>query len=165
VFKKANISTCGKYRYQLERQWCSGYTYEPRLALWLMLNPSTADASIDDPTIKRCIQFSISWGFDGLLVGNIYAYRSTYPAELVKVFDPVGSENSNNLYELTCRADQVICAYGNKAKPTDVAKAFESIAHTNVVCLGYNKDGSPKHPLYLAKNTERVPFTYARIRS
>lgn len=74
MISKANISACDRYSYSLERVWDKG-GYK-NLCLFIMLNPSTADAHIDDPTIRRCIGFAKSWGYGGILVGNLYAFRA-----------------------------------------------------------------------------------------
>lgn len=87
--KTAIISEDEKYRYQLSRCWDET---KPRI-LFIMLNPSTADANIDDPTIRRVISFAKSWGYGGVYVGNLFAFRSTDPKGLKQIADPVGENN------------------------------------------------------------------------
>src|SRR6185369_17379869 len=85
----AVISKCGKYRYSLRREWIGG----AGTVCFIMLNPSTADASVDDPTIRRCIGFAQRWGYQILEVVNLYAYRATRPRDMFAAADPVGPEN------------------------------------------------------------------------
>lgn len=154
--KSAIISSCGKYRYALSRVWDT----EKSLVLWVMLNPSTADAELDDPTIRRCIQFSKDWGFGGMLVGNLYAFRSTDKRVLYKVKDPVGPENLATVAFLQTLSTKTIAAFGNDKGPGSrlywklIEQAgFNSIntGGPQILCVGHNKDQSPKHPLYVEK--------------
>ena len=82
VSGSANVSACGTYRWSLQRSWHGGAPGTGTILPWIMLNPSTADATVDDPTLKRIIAFSWRWGFDGLLVVNLFPYRSSKPTEL-----------------------------------------------------------------------------------
>ena len=106
--KTAEISPCGQYRYRLGRLW------DKRLpaCMWVMLNPSTADASIDDRTIKRCVDYSVRWGYGELLVGNLFGWRATNRKELRQVEDPVGPENDRHLRAMLAEAGSVVCAWG-----------------------------------------------------
>jgi hypothetical protein len=106
----AALSACGRYRYTLWRIWDEA---RPP-ALFVMLNPSTADADVDDPTIRRCMRFARDLGYGGLLVGNLYAYRATNPDELDVVDAPIGRGNQTALYALVARAGIVIAAWGAK---------------------------------------------------
>lgn len=85
----AHLSACGAYRYALRRTWDPARP----AALFVGLNPSTADAERDDPTTRRCVRFARDWGFGGLLVGNLFAYRATRPRDLRAAAEPVGPEN------------------------------------------------------------------------
>jgi hypothetical protein len=105
----AVLSDCGEYRYELRRTW--GADDEP-LVCWVMLNPSTADADQDDPTIRRCISFSNRWGFGRLVVVNLFARRATDPKELLHGGDPVGSANDASTLAAALEADRVIAAWG-----------------------------------------------------
>jgi hypothetical protein len=148
--REAVISGCGLYRYTLHRP--SEVLYPERsTAAFVMLNPSTADATQDDPTIRRCRGFARGWGCAGLTVLNLYALRSTNPAELWKAADPVGPENDDYLRRMAREYGDVVCAWGGNAKPDRVA-AFLRImegAAARLWCLGNTKDGSPRHPLYV----------------
>jgi hypothetical protein len=146
----ADVSPCGEYRYWLSRRLSMG----ERTVLFVGLNPSTADAAVDDPTIRRCVGFARSWGYDWLLMGNLYAYRSTDPKALYVVDDPVGPENQDALKWMAHRAEVIVAAWG-KNRLTCYAHTLAgwilSLEHTR--CLGRNKDGSPKHPLYLSRTS------------
>lgn len=145
----AIISACGQYRYKLSRPATSMYpTCGP--ALFIMLNPSTADATLDDPTIRRCIGFAKTWDCAGLVVANLYALRATNPADLWKHPDPVGEENDAILEFLIRNHETVVCAWGANAKQERVAtvrKMFHRLSRP--MCLGTTKAGAPRHPLYI----------------
>lgn len=152
--KTALISDCGRYRYTLGRSWESA---DAKLCVFVMLNPSTADASEDDPTIRRCIGFAQDWGYGRLLVVNLYAYRATDPKQLWKVVDPVGPDNDDALTEAMEAADFVVLAWGSHGAKNGRGQRVEDLARTHagsVATLGRTKAGEPKHPLYLAKNTK-----------
>lgn len=106
----ALISDDGVYRYRLHRTWDSA---KPTVA-FLMLNPSTADATEDDPTIRRCIGFAKEWGYGTLIVGNLFALRSTDPERLTEHPEPVGPENDAHLMSICGAADQTIAAWGTR---------------------------------------------------
>ncbi len=144
----AVISDCGRYRYQLTREWSQGKS----TVLWLMLNPSTADAMVDDRTIGRCIEFSKRFGVDRLAVCNLYAFRATKPASMWKAekagVDIVGPENDSHIMNES--PDLIVCGWGGNAKPDRVARVFELLdGSAPIYCLHKNDDGSPKHPLYI----------------
>jgi len=153
--RSAEISLCLKYRYSLAREWAAGTR-----CLFVMLNPSTADAFADDPTIRRCIGFARAWGHGALEVVNLFALRSTDPAALRTAADPVGPNNDAILLEAARRADLVVAAWGKD--PMARARAARVTAlvtrHHAMHCLVKNADGSPKHPLYVAADTALVPF-------
>jgi hypothetical protein len=142
----AVLSPCRLYRYTLTRVW------EPALPVtcWVMLNPSTADAGTDDPTIRRCVNFSHGWGHGGIVVVNLYALRATDPRELLKVADPVGPENDQAI-EDACAGNFTVVAWGAKAKRDRVKRVKGLLFDTalDVGCLGLTKEGHPRHPLYV----------------
>ena len=152
----AVISECGRYRYRLWR----GPEGEPEgsAAVFLMLNPSTADADQDDATIRRCRAFARTWRCYGLCVVNLYALRSTSP-DAVKAADAVGELN-DEFIRGACRSQDVICAWGNHGRPDRVAEVLELLksVRARTFCLGVNKNGSPKHPLYVPTNTILQPY-------
>lgn len=146
---QADFSPCGVYRYTLRRQWLIG----EGTVLWVMLNPSTADASQDDPTIRRCIGFSKAWGYQGLTVANIFALRSTDPKKLLAIDDPIGPDNDTWLERLVSKGhDRVVAAWGARGGERGLQVAELLSRHADVHCLGITKGGQPRHPLYLSKD-------------
>ena len=139
----AVFSADRRYRYTLTRRWRSG----PRIC-FVMLNPSTADAERDDPTIRRCIGYARAWGFGGLTVVNLFALRSTDPARLEQVGDPVGPDNDRHLRRAFRSARLTVAAWGahraTRARAGEVGRWLHDAA-----CFGVTRDGSPRHPLYL----------------
>lgn len=153
----ALISPCGRYRYWLLRVWDDN----PRknYVLWVMLNPSTADATQDDPTIRRCIAFSKAWGYDGLIVCNLYGYRATKPVDLWKASDPVGPENDFHLESGGHCSKKMIAAWGANAQPERAAHVTKLLSKFGELCaLGVTKDRQPKHPLYLPGALQPQPI-------
>lgn len=146
--KSALLSPCAKYRYRLERRWTDG----PAMA-FIMLNPSTADANHDDPTIRRCIGFARREGFGAMTVGNLFAWRATDARQIKEVTDPVGSENDRILRDIVTSAILSVCAWGNHGsfmgRDVEVLKLFKRLKK-RPHCLKLTKEGSPAHPLYLA---------------
>lgn len=124
--------------------------------LWIMLNPSTADASQDDPTIRRCISFAKREGAGGLVVVNLYAFRATDPRQLLTAADPFGPQNASTLgyWLYSDRVSVAVAAWGawNKLPRFPVA-ALALNANRPLACLGHTKSGAPRHPLYVAGNT------------
>lgn len=153
--KGAVISADGKYRYSLFRQWES-----PALSVtFLMLNPSTADADLDDPTIRRCIGFAKSWGYGKIEVVNLYALRAADPDSLYIAADPIGPKNASYLADAF--RNRTVCAWGTHPKARAMGSVLEmTMAGIGVEswCLGTTKDGSPKHPLYLRADTALIPW-------
>ncbi len=156
----AIISECGRYRYLLTRETNLLLAEKPG-ALFIMLNPSTADAALDDPTIRRCRAFATAWGCAGLAVANLYAYRATDPRELWRCADPVGPENDRHLAALAAEHGDIVCAWSGHAKPERVAAVVGILqgAGARLWCLGTNQDGSPKHPLYIKQNQPLIDWS------
>jgi hypothetical protein len=155
----AVISTCGTYRYVLTRRIPQVMRWV-KPCLFIMLNPSIADATQDDPTIRRCMGFSRSWG--SLTVVNLFALRATDPADLEKAADPVGEFNDVHILR---QADEhrlgvVVAAWGAhpfaKERQDQVLRIISGVVALKA--LGVTKGGSPKHPLYLPKSS--APFEY-----
>lgn len=144
--RSAEISPCGTYRYALRRTWNPA---RPAV-LFVMLNPSTADAEHDDRTIGRCVGFARAWGYGGLLVGNLFAYRATRPRDLRAVAEPVGPENDQWLEVLAREAGAVVAAWGNdgrlRARDAHVLQLLDA---ARCLCLKRTKAGAPWHPLYV----------------
>jgi hypothetical protein len=126
-----------------------------------MLNPSTADAELDDPTIRRCAGFSLAAGYSGIVVGNLFAWRATKPIELTKASDPIGPENDFHLADIVSAAPVVVCAwgargnlYGRNEQVGRIIRAAGKVPH----CLRVTKDGHPAHPLYLPAILKPIPL-------
>ncbi|MDA1279193.1 MAG: DUF1643 domain-containing protein [Chloroflexi bacterium] len=143
---RARFSACGNYRYLLTREFGGDST-----CLFIMLNPSSADAEHDDPTIRRCVSFALREGFGRLEVVNLYAFRTAEPAELFVSDDPVGSESDREILGAVERANVVVFAWGNHATD-DRTTAVRNLLVTSgksARCFGLTKLGQPRHPLYL----------------
>ena len=146
MLASAEFSPCSKYRYALRRVWDPS---SPSV-LFVLLNPSTADARRDDPTIRRCIGYARDWGYGGLLVGNLFAYRATNPACLKTARDPVGPENDKWLQRLARDADMVVAGWGEHGKLYDRDQEVRPLLPA-VHILATTKAGRPRHPLYLRR--------------
>jgi hypothetical protein len=129
-----------------------------------MLNPSTADAREDDATIRRCTAFARAWGFGGLVVVNLYAWRATDPAQLKVAADPVGPGADDMLLDGLSQVQQLVVAWGAHGglpRVAHVGRLVASCTHLEaVVCLGRTKGGQPRHPLYLAASTPREAYVF-----
>lgn len=149
----AEFSDCRRYRYALRRVFADGPA-----VLFVGLNPSTADESVDDPTIRRCLGFARRWGYGTLLMGNLYGWRSTDPLALANVDDPVGPENDYWLERLARNANRVVAAWGADPGPVRMRPVQALVVIGHCVALGLTKDGSPRHPLYMRADAEPVDF-------
>lgn len=157
--RDAYISDCGRYRYLLRRTWDHG---KPR-ALIVMLNPSTADAEIDDATIRSCIRLCKGLGYGSFEVVNLFALRATDPAALQKSDDPTGPDNDDVIEAAIGRCDLAICAWGAHPMAGNRDKSVRSLLRSRrpaVFCLGTTKSGAPKHPLYIKSGTPLQTFGY-----
>lgn len=154
IERGAVLSDDEVYRYELHRCW------DPRVpsVLWIMLNPSKADAEDDDPTIRRCIGFAKTWGYGGIVVCNLFAFRATKPEKLIGATDPIGPENDAHLFE-AARNRRVIAAWGTSVptywrhRPAAIAAQLRQ-AGVDLHHVGLTKDGHPRHPLYLRGDTQ-----------
>jgi len=159
--RAARFDPTRRYRYSLRRRWGTGPA-----CCFVMLNPSAADETDDDPTIRRCIGFAQAWGFPALEVVNLFAWRTHEPRRLLEARDPVGPGNDGAVRAAARRAGLVVCAWGGAlqgrwAPARDRAMAVgETLAAASVetVCLGVTKRGHPRHPLYLRAGTRPAPF-------
>jgi hypothetical protein len=122
------------------------------------LNPSTADASSDDPTIRRCIRFARDWGYGSLWMVNLFAFRATQPIRLLEVADPIGSENDLWLDKAVNSAQLVIAAWGNHGALLNRASLVRERFHGKLNALTVTGRGMPGHPLYL--RADSIPFAY-----
>jgi len=145
------------YRYLLWRIW----NPDAPQVTFILLNPSTADEKTNDPTIRRCINFAKTWSFGGISVVNLFAYRSPFPASLLRITDPIGPKCDGLLLQAAAQSGCLIAAWGNHGRlhgrdrqVTDLLIPYSD----RLFCLGKNRNGSPKHPLYVRRGTERQRF-------
>ena len=143
----AVFSECRKYRYALWRRW----EMEHPLILFIGLNPSTADETKNDPTIRRCINFAKDWGYGGVMIANLFAFRSTSPEIMKQQKDPIGKENDLWIEKLADASQSVIAAWGNHGEFKNRYKEVIKLI-PNLHCLKITKNGNPSHPLYLPQS-------------
>lgn len=152
----AALSTCRRYRYELWRRWDESKPY----AMFIGLNPSTADEVVDDPTVRRCIRFARDWGYGALCMANLFAYRATRPADLLAQDDPVGPENDAYLQRLAAEAGVVIAAWGVHGTHGGRHNAVRAML-PRLHYLRLTKNGLPGHPLYLPASLRPVEWVLA----
>lgn len=163
IYRDAVISPCGKFRWLLDRSWCTDAVLAPQYVLWIMLNPSMADAKIDDQTIHRCMHFTRQWGFVGLRVVNAYPFRSSNVEECQawasdpSVWKPK-NEMEKNLRVIEREARQahlIVAAWGAIAWDQVWMNRIVRLIQKDIYCLGSTLSGDPKHPM--ARGIHRVP--------
>ncbi|MCK5130706.1 MAG: DUF1643 domain-containing protein [Candidatus Sabulitectum sp.] len=148
----AEFSSDRVHRYSLWRIWDRDKAY----AAFVGLNPSTADEYKNDPTVRRCINYARDWGYGGLIMLNIFAYRSTDPRNLYTVADPVGPDNDFHIRTLSSNAGVTVAAWGNHGELLNRGEEAKKLL-TNPQCLKLTKAGCPGHPLYLRKDLHLMP--------
>ena len=148
-FISATADIRGEYRYTLTRVWY------PALATitFVLLNPSTADAVQLDPTLRRCVSFAKREGYGGMVVLNLYAFRSKDPKVMMAATDPVGPDNDRVLAEVT---GTVVAGWGTNAAPARVTRALALLPRLHA--LGVTKDGHPRHPLYVPADASLIEW-------
>lgn len=172
--RSAVISPCGRYRYELWRDWrgeqeaqlglgpleLEGWrlAHAQQFALFVLLNPSTADAEHDDPTTRKCVSYARRWGYGAACLANAFAFRATDPSELYEVADPVGPENDGHLEALGAAAGIVVAGWGRPGRLQRRDERVLALLPRPVHCLAQNTDGTPAHPLYLPGGAEPVPL-------
>jgi hypothetical protein len=162
--RTAIVSDCGRFRYHLRREWSAGSTL-----LFVMLNPSTADADVDDNTIRRCVGFGQAEGFGAVEVVNLFAFRATDPADLRRAGYLVGPDNDFHLQMATALAAHVCVAWGAASQAAIDARVqvvmpmLRGIKGRDPDCLHITRTGYPGHPLYLAREKRLRPFDPAGI--
>lgn len=174
--RRAIFSPDRIYRYALYRNLRELRSYgediESRRALFIMMNPSTADEEKLDPTLTRCRNFALGWGCTDMYIANCFAYRTPYPRELraaaKRGHDIVGPENDRWIETLTdavlnrdLQPGLVVCAWGPGAEIDGRAHRVLEILRVNSVpaqCLGRSKSGAPRHPLMLANSAQLEPY-------
>jgi hypothetical protein len=155
--RDATISEDGVYRYELSRRWSVAVA-----DVWIMLNPSTADADVDDATIRRCMGFSRSWGAGGIRVVNLFALRATDPEQLRRHPDPIGPDNDGAIALAVSlariRDGRVIVAWGSHLMSVQRGRHVRDLVGGPLLCLGTTRRGAPRHPLYVRGDTRLVTW-------
>jgi hypothetical protein len=150
--RSASLSPCRRYRYELWRAWGLG-----PFVMFIGLNPSTADETNDDPTIRRCIAFARSWGYSALCMTNLLAFRATEPSDMLSADDPIGPLNDHTLRTVSSAACVVVAAWGTSGshlgRDAQVRREIPNLMH-----LRLTKGGHPGHPLYLPSNLVPHPW-------
>lgn len=158
MISDAELSPCRKYRYSLRRLW----DIKRAGVAFVMLNPSTADETTDDPTIRRIVDFAKRWGFGSAYVFNLYAYRATDPMALkpLSYEQRFGPGNTWALHRALNDFPVTVAAWGsNRMDPVPLTLKSHD---RPLMCLGMTKAGEPKHPLYLPKDTQLIRYTADR---
>ncbi|HZD24501.1 MAG TPA: DUF1643 domain-containing protein [Acidimicrobiia bacterium] len=160
-YSSATFDRDSLYRFRLTRDWVGGGFR----VCWFLLNPSTATAHEDDPTIRRVIGFSRAWRFGSVVVVNLFALRSTDPSNLFTAPDPVGPDNDIIIARAAASSCQIVVAWGTHGETHNPAtgvprdrEVLTLLAHTEILCLGRTANGQPRHPLYLPATA--TPFLF-----
>ena len=149
----AILSEDRKYRYVLSRIWDKS---KPTV-MFIGLNPSTADETQNDPTVNKCINFAKSWGYGGIYMLNLFAFRATQPEDMFKSENPIGKENNEYIKKYSKICDKVICAWGNDGNYKNRSKEVLEMLD-NIYYIKLNKTGEPAHPLYLKSDLIPIKF-------
>lgn len=152
LMRGAFFSDDRKYRYALWRTW----DLKKQAVMFIGLNPSTANEKTDDPTIRRVVSFARNWGYGGVYMTNLFAIVSADPAILKTTGDPI-MDNDKHLRIVNSFCKDVVFAWGNFKEAEERAKVVAAM-FPKAICLGINKNGTPKHPLYIAAKTSPVNF-------
>lgn len=153
--KGAEFSPGRKHRYVLWRIW----DVSRAKIMFIGLNPSTADENEDDPTIRRCINFAKDWGcYGGIYVLNLFAYRATKPRDMRLAADPIGADNDTCLINYGIKSSAIVACWGSSGdyinRHTSVTNIFKELW-----CFGRTKNGMPRHPLYVKKDTPLIIYS------
>lgn len=155
MIKTARLSDCRKYRYELRRKWGDG-----PLVAFIGLNPSTADETEDDPTIRRCVAYARGWGYGEMCMVNLFAFRATSPSDMKREDDPEGPENLSTLKQVISEARQTVAAWGTHGAFKNQGARISSM-FPRLWCLSKTSGGFPGHPLYLRADLMPVPFNFS----
>lgn len=151
----ATFSPCRKYRYTLWRCWKNLFSQDSEYIMFIGLNPSTADEIINDNTIRRCIGYAKDWGYTGLCMMNIFAFRATQPKNMRMVEDPIGPDNDRELINMAKLCNMVVAAWGNDGKYMNRGKQVRAMI-PDLHYLRLTAGGFPAHPLYLPKKLKPI---------
>ena len=173
ILRGARLSACGRYRYGLSRTWDAGLIPSKGCVLFVMLNPSTADADRDDPTIRKCMGFARRWGHNAIEVVNLFAWRATDPDVMAQAecngADIIGPDNDRHIIEAAHRAGVIVAAWGELGgtwvnssslrcrRVFGMLRGFERDRPRDVFALRLTKDGHPAHPARIPYG-DPVPF-------
>jgi hypothetical protein len=155
----AEFSKCRSWRYILWRRW----EYSLPMMNVIGLNPSTADETSNDPTIRRCIGFARDWDFGGFYMTNLFAFRATLPKDLRKAPEPVGPENDRWILEAANRSKLILAAWGRNGdfhgRDMAVCRLIPQHLHPDLYCFRISpRTGMPEHPLYLPKTLRPISY-------
>jgi hypothetical protein len=151
-----------EYRYRLTRVWDG----TKAKVMFVLMNPSTADPTADDPTVAKCSKFARSWGYGGVLIANTFAYRATDQRRLREAEDPVGPDNDKHILAMAREAEIVVFAYGKphykelRSRGLEVAQLLMKEARITPYILRQCNDGTPEHPLYLPQALRPAVWTW-----
>lgn len=166
--RETTFSPCRQYRYTLWRLWDFEYgentrgEVQPPYAMFIGLNPSTADETKDDPTIRRCIAFAKQWGYGALCMTNLFAFRATSPKVMKQQDNPAGIDNQHHLLQCGSKAGIIVAAWGTNGSHQNRDLTVQDWLHKiglTLHCLRTTKHGFPEHPLYVPRNTKPIPYT------
>jgi hypothetical protein len=147
------------YRYEFHRDWDDE---AKRRVVWVLLNPATGDTDGKQrPTLGRCIKWSQAWGYSGLTIVNLFAFRATKPRDLLTAADPVGPENDATLRRVARDAERVVAAWGAHGRLLGRGQHVADLL-PHALCLGHTKRDEPRHPLYVPGDAELVPLIRGR---
>ena len=155
-YSSASFSPCRQYRYSLTRLFVAGAKLD-RCVAFVGLNPSTADEQADDPTIRRCVRFAKSWNYQGMVMLNLFGWRSTDPSVLKSISDPVGPSNDAAILDIAAAVDRVVLCWGNHGTLHDRGKLVRAMlgrVRTPKYAFKLTAAGEPIHPLYQRADTE-----------
>lgn len=163
IHRRAIISEDQIYRYLLWREWGAEQDRFQGYVLWALLNPSTADGHSDDPTIRRCYDYTEREGYHAMCVVNLFAFRATNPKAMKAAADPVGPENDQIVRLMAETASLIIVGWGTHGlhRRRDV-DTLSLLPHEKIYCFGVNEDGTPMHPLFLRKDLALKPYFMLR---
>lgn len=160
------FSQCRRYRYTLWREfggeliWDGVNKQKDGFVQFIGLNPSTADETLDDPTIRRCIGFAKAWGYGAMCMTNLFAFRATDPKDMKAQTDPIGPDNNDWLCRIGDEAETIVAAWGTHGSHLGRDEKFRQIWGNNVTrklhCLKKTVGGHPSHPLYLPKTSKLI---------
>lgn len=158
----AVFSECRKYRYRLTRSWMAHSGDEVNMVAFVGLNPSTADEKTLDPTLRRCVRFAMDWGYNAFCMVNLFAYRATDPLDMkAQGLHAIGPQNDEHLAFVARHSSTVVAAWGAHGGwlgRDDGVRALLASESVELHCLGKTRDGHPRHPLYMKRDTELISY-------